>query len=165
MNRADVVKGVLIWDQVAAAAKDKAAALREQLNADARAELAEQGMAPTWRLPGVGTATLPVTQQTAYVADMLALLAWVADRYPSEVEQIPQVRPAFQATLAARVVVDGESVVDSATGEVVPGYAVRAGGEPKSVSIRADDSIKSELRGVAALLLDGVEASLTGGQA
>jgi hypothetical protein len=161
-NRADVVKGVLVWEQVAASAMAKAAAFRDQLNADAVAELKEQGTAASWRLAGIGTASLPLTQEAAYISDMRALLAWVGERYPSEVEQIPQVRAAFQAALAKRLVVDGEAVVDPATGEVVPGYAVRAGGQPKSVAITAEASVKGVMRQIADQLIAGIEASLTG---
>lgn len=165
MNRADVVKGVLVWEQVAAAAKDKAAVFREQLNADARAEFEEQGTAPTWRLPDIGAVTLPVSVETVYVSDMDALLKWAADRYPAEVQTVVQLRPEFVAGLTARALVDDGQVIDERIGEVIPGFALRAGGVPKSLSIRPTPAAKSLIREVADGVVARFEAEFTGGAA
>jgi hypothetical protein len=71
------------------------------------------------------------------VADPGPLLKWCQERYPSEVETLAQVRPAFLAALLQRSRGDaGGPVVDMATGELVPGLAVRAGGVAKALTIR-----------------------------
>lgn len=162
MNRADTVKAALIWDQVAAAAKDKAANYRAELDADAKAEYAEQGTAPTWRLPDIGSITLPISIETPYVADMAALLKWAAERYPAEVEQVTQLRVEFVAGLVARVIVSGGLVVDQATGEVVPGFAVREGGQAKALSIRPTPAAKALIREAANGVVARFEAAFTG---
>jgi len=164
MNRAEIVRGVLIWEQVAAAAKERAGEFRERLNADARAEFDEQGTAPTWRLPDIGAVTLPVSVETPYVADMEALQKWAADRYPAEVETVVQLRPEFVAGLTARVIVDDGQVIDQTLGEVVPGFGVRAGGIPKALSIRPTPAAKSMIREVADGVISRFEADFTGGE-
>lgn len=123
-------------EALAAAAKSAAADHRAELNAEAAAELEREGTAPTWRLADLGTVTLPVSKETAYVAAPQAFIEWCMQRYPSEVETVVQLRPAFQAALLQRLHLEGDSAVDPATGEEVPGLAVRPGGTPKSLSIR-----------------------------
>lgn len=162
MNRADIVKGVLIWEQVAAAAKDKAAEFREQLNADAVAEFREQGTAPTWRLPDIGAVTLPVSVEAPYVADMEALQKWAAERYPAEVETVVRLRPEFVAGLTARVIVDDGQVIDQTVGEVVPGFAVRPGGIAKSLSIRPTPEAKAMIRVFADGIVSRLDADFSG---
>lgn len=137
MNRSDRLQQILRLEALAAAAKTAAADHRAELNAEAAAEFEREGTAPTWRLQDLGTVTLPVSKEAAYVAAPQAFVEWVTARYPSEVETIAQVRPAFQAALFARLHLEGSSAVDTATGEEVPGLAVRPGGIPKSLSIRA----------------------------
>lgn len=136
MNRSDRLQQILRLEALAAAAKSAAADHRAELNAEAAAEFEQHGTAPTWRLADLGTVTLPVSKEAAYVAAPQAFVDWCMTRYPSEVETIAQVRPAFQAALFARLHLEGDSAVDTATGEEVPGLAVRPGGIPKSLSIR-----------------------------
>ncbi len=164
MNRADTVKAALIWDQVAAAAKDKAAGFRAELDADAKAEYAEQGTAPTWRLPDIGSVTLPVSIETPYVADMAALLKWAAERYPAEVEQVTQLRNEFVVGLISRVVVSAGLVIDQTTGEVVPGFGVREGGQARSLSIRPTPQAKVLIREAADGVVARFEAAFNGGE-
>lgn len=135
MNRADVVKGVLMWEAVARMATERAGELRAQLAADARAELAEQGTAPTWRLQDIATVSLPVSREAIAVTDPAALTEWVSRRHPEEI--VPSVRPAFAKVLLARLAHDGGTVLDPSTGEVVPGAGVRLGGEPGALRIKA----------------------------
>lgn len=135
MNRADVVKGVLLWEQVARKAQERAGQLRAMLAADARAELDEQGTAARWVVPDVATVSLPVSHESVTVSDSAALAGWVARRYPDEV--VPTVRPAFGKVLLARLAHDGETVIDPETGEVVPGLGVRAGGVAGALRIKA----------------------------
>jgi hypothetical protein len=47
MNRAEMTRMILTWEAVATHAQTMAAELRCQLAQDARAELVEQGTAPT----------------------------------------------------------------------------------------------------------------------
>jgi hypothetical protein len=136
MNRADRLQQIMRLEALAAAAKSAAADHRAELGAEAAAEFEREGTAPTWRLTDLGTITLPVSKETAYVHDPGALVEWCMSRYPSEVQTIAQLRPAFQAALLARLHIEGSSAVDTATGEEVPGLAVRPGGIAKSLSIR-----------------------------
>lgn len=136
MNRSERLTQIMRLEALAAAAKTAAADHRAELGAEAAAEFEREGTAPTWRLSDLGTVTLPVSKQAAYVADPKAFIEWCALRYPSEVETIAQLRPAFQAALLARLHLEGTSAVDPTTGEEVPGLAVRPGGIAKSLSIR-----------------------------
>ena len=136
MNRSDRLQQILRLEALAAAAKTAAAEHRAELGAEAAAEFEQHGTAPTWRLSDLGTITLPISQPAAYVTDAQAFVEWCVLRYPSEVETIAQVRSAFQAALLARLHLEGSSAVDPATGEEVPGLAVRPGGIPKSLTIR-----------------------------
>lgn len=109
MNRAEMTRRVLLLEAAAAELKNRAAAVRADLNADARAELAEQGTRPTWRTD-IGTWSLPVSEEAPTVTDGAALVAWCKQRYPSEVVEV--VNPAFQVALLNRLMPAGEVVVD-----------------------------------------------------
>lgn len=141
MNRRERVEAVVRLEGIAAAATERATQLRQDLEAEARAELAEQGSAPSWRLPGLGTVALSVSREAAYVVDQAALTAWVKGLYPGEI--VDQVRPSFQTALLADVICEGEHVVHPYTGEVVPGLAVRPAGLPRSLSFRMDRQVKT----------------------
>lgn len=164
MNRADLTKQVLLFEQLAAAAKAKAAVARQQLDEQAKEELATQGMAPTWRLPDVGTITLPISQQSVYVADSAALVKWAAGISPSAVVEETTVRmePEWHRGLERNLIVDGDVVLWKPTGEVIPGYAVRHGGLPMALSIRPSNDAKALAREYAEGLLERFEATLTG---
>ena len=162
MNRADLTKTVLLYDQLAAAAKERAAVARAELDRQAKDELETQGMAPTWRLPDVGTITLPLSQETFYLADAEARLKWVCDRHADATDYVLTVATDFLARLERRLVVSGDVVVDTASGEIVPGYAVRRGGVPGSLSIRPSADAKALARVHADGLLERFEATLTG---
>lgn len=166
MNRADLAKQVLLYDSLAAAAKDRAASFRHQLTIQARTELETEGTAPTWRLPGVGAVTLPVSQETVYLADAKALHAWVEGEEPSAIETVTttQVAAAYVAELEKRLIVADGMVIDSASGQQVPGYAVRLGGLPMPLSIRPSADARALMREHANGLLAQFEASLTGGE-
>lgn len=160
MNRFEMIRRTLMWDQVAAAAKAKAAQLRGELTADARAEYAEQGTAPTWRLPDIGTVTLPVSSERVVVADEEALTDWVQKFHPSEVETFTRVRPGFLSVLLAESKGDGDGVVWMREGALVPGLAVVEGGRPGSLSFRPSPMAKQIAAAGAERLLESVEASL-----
>ena len=163
MNRADLVKTILLHEQLAAASRDRAAAARAELTAQAAAEYEREGMAPSWKLPDVGRVVLPTTEATPVVTDEAALLKWVAHRFPGEIEEILQIRPAFAAALTKALIVDGDLVVFPETGEVVDGYTVRPGGVARSLTITPTAEAKGVARLYAEGLLDRFAADLTGG--
>jgi len=140
MNRADVVRNVLIWEQVRDAANARAAEYRALLNADAVAEYEEQGTVPTWRMPDIATVSLPVSREKAAVNDENALLDWVKRRHPNQIET--RVRRGFLNVIDSTVLVDGGIVVDPETGEAVPGMVVREGGIAGTLRILAADAVK-----------------------
>jgi hypothetical protein len=154
MNRLEATQQVLLLEAAAAQLKERAKAVRLQLDADARYEFEKQGAAPTWRLADLGAWSLPVSREAAYVADPAALAEWVKQRYPSEIREV--VNPAFQTALLARLAHFGvgDAVIDPATGEVVPGLGVRPGGQPLPLRFKAN--------GDALAMADQVGAKLAG---
>jgi hypothetical protein len=158
MNRFELIRRTLMWEQVAAAARARASGIREQLTADARAEFVEQGTAPTWRLPDIGTVTLPVSKESVYVADEAALLEWVRYHHPSEVETVERIRPAFLTAIQHSQHVDG--VVHDGEGWVIPGLAVRPGGSAGSLSFRPTPMAKSVAAAGAERLMESVERAI-----
>lgn len=160
MNRFEMIRRTLMWESVAAAAKAKANALRDDLTADARAEYAEQGTAPTWRLPDIGTVTLPVSREVVYVADEAALTAWVKAFHPEEVEVRYRVRDSFMTALLADCRGDENGVVWMREGALVPGLAVRDGGQPGSLSFRPTAVAKEYAAAGAAALVESLEKKL-----
>jgi hypothetical protein len=159
MNRADQVRQALIWEAAAKRAYARAAQWKARLAADARAEFEEQGTAPTWRLPDLASVWLPVSHETVHVADPEAFAKWVQATHPGEVETVVQVRPAFQTATVQAARVDGEQVLD-AEGTVIPGLAVKAGGEPLALQMRATDGAKPVLAEAAETVLANVAAAL-----
>ena len=162
MNRFEMIRRTLMWEQVATAARAKATAIRDELAQDARAEYAEQGTAPTWRLPDIGTVTLPVSKETVYVADEAALLAWVK-AWPGDqaevIETVERIKPWYVHDLLRIVqVVDGH-VIDE-FGTIVPGLAVRPGGQPGSLSFRPSTAAKEVAAAGAQHLVESLEASI-----
>ena len=138
MNRLEATQNVLKLEAAAAQLKERAKAIRLELDTDARHEFEEQGSAPTWRLADLGTWSLPVSKESVYVADEAALLAWVKRSYPTEVETMERVRPAFQAALLGSLDTITDYAILPDTGEVVPGVGVRAGGQPLSLRFKAN---------------------------
>lgn len=161
MNRFEMIRRTLMWEQVAAAAKAKAAKLRDDLTQDARAEYAEQGTAPTWRLPDIGTVTLPVSKDSVYVADEAALLAWVETNVPSEVETVKRIRPGYLPVLLSVVRHEDGDVFDM-EGTIIPGLAVRDGGQPGSLSFRPSPMAKQVASAGAAHLVEMLEPTIDG---
>lgn len=163
MNRADLTRQVLLYDQLAAAAKAKAAAARELLDTQARQELQQQGMAPTWRMQDVGTVTLPLSQPAATLTDTDALLKWAqAHEFPNATESVIRLRFEWVQALERALLITEDAAVFPATGEVVPGYTVRAGGIPQALSIRPNPEARALMRSHAEGLLERFEATLTG---
>lgn len=163
MNRQELITRTLMLEQVAAEARARAAKLREELAADARAELAEQGTAPTWRLPDIGTVTLPVSTERVYVADEAALLEWARTRHPGAVETLERIRPSVIAALleTTEPVSDG-MVIDPYSGELIPGLGVRPGGLPQALSFRPSRGAQEVARMSAEKFVADIERQLDG---
>lgn len=153
MNRTEITQAIIWLDQLAAAAKAEGAKLREQIYADAKAEYEEQGTAPTWRIPDVATIAASVSHESVSVGDAKAFAAWVRERYPTEVEDVPTVRPAWLAGFLERAEPNGDVACDPTTGEVVPGLSVREGGRFAGVSIRPTADAKAVFAAVASTSL------------
>lgn len=160
MNRFEKIRQALLWQAVAAEAKLRESAIRDELTADARAEYAEQGTAPTWRLPDIGTVSLPVSRETVYVADEDVLLSWVKTFHTSEVERIERVRPAFLTAMLAECRGDENGVVWMREGAFVPGLAVRPGGAPQSLSFRPSADAKAVVAAGAERLVESLEQQI-----
>jgi len=158
---ADDTRAILVLEAFAAEAKRIADAKRAELTAQARAQLARDGVAPSWTLPAIAKVTLGLTRETVEVSDSDKLLAWVQQRNPSEVEQQPRVRPAYLNVLLGQVKVDGDLVVWAETGEIVPGLAVRPGGKPKGLTITAQPGIKAAVAAGVAEMLGTAHAAIT----
>ncbi|MEU7170373.1 hypothetical protein ABZ949_02630 [Micromonospora tulbaghiae] len=148
MNRAEIARAIT-------ACETMAKQLRDALTADAEAEYREQGTVPTWRLPGI-TVTGATTNPTVVISDEAAFLAWVADRYPSEVEQITttRIRPAWQQQFLKGVIARGEPACDE-QGEEIPGLTWRAGGGFGGISLRVDADTKALIRDHARQIVAG----------
>lgn len=158
MNRAERLQELLRLDGLIAAAKDRAGEHRIALATEAAGEYEREGMAPTWRWPDLGTVILPISKETPVVADAEALVEWCRQRYPSELETFVRVRPAFQDALLKRAQPMGESAMDPATGELIPGMGVRPGGVPRALTIRATPEATALFAEVGRQLLDDLMA-------
>jgi hypothetical protein len=150
MNRAEMVRQILRWESISAAASSKAKELRAELAAQAVAEFTDQGVAPSWSIPGLGTAVLPVSKATIQVADPGALTKWAKVHHPDQVETIEQVRAVAVEAIVSRLVADETGVVDPETGELVPGLVIRPGGKPGALTLRLDSTAKREAAADAA---------------
>jgi hypothetical protein len=157
MNRADVIRQILLWERVAEQATARAAAFRQQLQANAVAELTEQGTAPSWRSPEVGLVFLPVSKTAPVVTDHEALAKWVSLTRPSEVEM--RVRPAYVKALRDGARIEGDVVTDR-DGTVIPGMEVRPGGNPGSVTFTPETPAREAAAEAAGRVLDLVAVSL-----
>ncbi|MFC7276267.1 hypothetical protein ACFQS1_19920 [Paractinoplanes rhizophilus] len=157
MNRAEMTRRVLLLEAARDQIDAKARALREDLNADARAEYEEQGSAQTWRFD-IGTWSQGISKEAPVVEDPSVFAAWVKGRWPSEVMEV--VNPAFQRALLARLTPMGESVVDQRTGELVPGLAVRPGGVPLTLRFKPNGDALAVADQHAAQLVAEVTAAL-----
>jgi hypothetical protein len=109
-------------------------ALRDAIEAEIKADKLEAiAFAGEYGIKSYATPFGPVnvvTKDAAIGWDADALLTWVAEHYPSEVETIRRVRPAFQPVLATWLVVAGGDVVNTVTGETIDFAYVIPAGEP-----------------------------------
>ena len=77
----------------------------------------------------LGKVAMTEPEVKALVTDRDAFVKYVQAEYPTEVEMVPQVRPAFEAKLMADLAARGEPVDD--TGETVPGVTIGHGSSPQ----------------------------------
>lgn len=157
MKRADIIKNLILLDQVAARVKQRIAELRLDLETQARAEYSEQGMAPSWTLPGVATCSLGITETTIAVSDEKAIVAWLERNRPDEVETIARPREAGLKALIDGADTDGEIVHHG--GDVIPGLTVIPGGNPKGITVRPTSGAKQVLGAEADALLASLLAA------
>ncbi|HCT81102.1 MAG TPA: hypothetical protein DGT23_31945 [Micromonosporaceae bacterium] len=164
MSRAEMVKNILVLEEFAAEAKKLAAAQRLRLDEQARAELAEQGTAATWRLADIATVVLPLSKEKIVVSDADALLKWVKHQRPDEVEIVTttRVRPSYLTVLTGTMKVADDVVVDPDTGEIVPGLAAQKGGIPGTLRITAEPGVKAVVGAAVAQMLGTAHAAITG---
>lgn len=154
-THAELVTQIAWLEQIKAVAGQKSAELREQLAADARAEYKKHGMGVQWKLSDLATVVLPLSQQAVYVRDPIVFLRWVKERYPDGVETVEQVRSGWQGQfladckVAPKVDSPGDPY-DPATGEVVPGLAVRPAGVPGTLTV----TVKAAAKELFAALAD-----------
>lgn len=160
MSIADDARTILMLEAFAEEAKRLAGERRVRLSERARKQLADDGIAPSWTLPEVAKVTLGTTKTAPYVADMAKLTAWVAAKHPSELEQT--VRAAFVTRLLGQVQICGEVVADPETGEIVPGIAVRKGGLPGNLSIKAEPGIKPAMAEMVTAMLATAHPAIAG---
>lgn len=140
MNRAEMIRALFVCDQLTKA-------LRRKLNADAEKEHADQGVVPSWKAPGI-TVSGSTSNPSVAVVDEPAFLAWVAERYPTEVETIQRVRPAWQGRFLDGVVGRGAPACDP-QGEEIPGLEWRPGGTFGSISLTATKDTKALIGQIA----------------
>ena len=80
--------------------------------------------ADRWRTE-YGTVVIATRKDAPVIADEAGLLQWVKENAPTEI--VETVRPAYAKMLMDRCAVDGDTVIDTATGEALPFAMVRRG--------------------------------------
>jgi len=155
VNRADKIAEITKREALAAAWKKSATELRDEVQAEALAEFERDGTAPSWTIRDVGRATLPLSNESVVISDIDALLKWVQDRHPENVETVAQIRPAYVTWLIQYAQRHADGVVlDPNTDEVIPGLAIRAGNVPGTLAIVPERGIKGMLAAWAAEQVD-----------
>lgn len=112
------------------------------------------------------TVVQPQASDTIKVTDPEAFLDWVLANFPTEVETITQVRPAFQARLLSRIVANGGVLYDSETGEPIEAAGVEhvhtPAGDPTGITTSwkraTKDKPSGKERALQWALTDGVPA-------
>lgn len=92
----------------------------------------------------IGGVTVAHGKRSAYVADVDAVLSWVTEHHPDEVEVIytSQVRPVFLAAILRTVTRDG-GWLNKQTGEIIPVDGVEiSAGSPYLIVKPNDDAQK-----------------------
>lgn len=132
MNAAEklmMVKGLIAGLQAAEAAlKDEVLGINDEFGAKSFATK-------------LGSASVIKPDPKVAVSDEAGLLAWVEERFPSEVETVRRVRPKSREVLLGQLIIDGLDVIDAA-GEVVPWASVETGAE--YVRATLDKQVKAD---------------------
>jgi hypothetical protein len=84
----------------------------------------------------IATVTLIDPKPATVVGDEAAFVAWVADRYPSEIETQVRVRLSWQRKFLSELDPSADPVIDPRTGETVEGLVTIPSSEPRSFSLR-----------------------------
>jgi hypothetical protein len=127
-------------DRIATEYAEQRTALLGQL-LDAQADLGVKSLDVS--LPnGTKVATITLTEPSVRVTvdDEDAFTAWVARRYPTEVQTVMTVRPAGRKAILDQAVVEGEDVFDWNDGEKLDGVrAAHPAPQSRSFSVRYPD--------------------------
>mgnify|MGYP003575017864 CR=1 FL=1 len=149
MNRLELI-------QALAAAEAFAEVVREALGNEARTELEDNGMAPTWRTPGGGvTLSCGTNRSWVSVHDESAWLKWCKEREPDQVEILERVRPAWQSMYLKAVAKRGFPP-QAKDGEVIECLSWHEGGGYRSISLLVADDVKERLADAAREMVAGV---------
>lgn len=154
LPRAVLAQQAVFWDAVAVQAAARAAEQRRLLFEQARQEFEQERIAPTWRIPGLGTVPLSMTADRVDVVNEPVYVAWVAERHPEQIETTVRVRPAFDNMLRKGAAKRGAAC--TAEGDVIPGLLFVPGGQPKTIAIRASEAAKGDATELAVVVLDGL---------
>ena len=84
----------------------------------------------------IATVTLIDPKPATVVGNEADFVAWVADRYPSEIETQVRVRLSWQRKFFSELDPSADPVVDPRTGETVEGLVTMPSAEPRSFSLR-----------------------------
>jgi hypothetical protein len=139
------------------AAKRVAATTQQMLNDRAAAEFADEGVAPSWK-SGDFNAVANMSRGGPYVSDADALQAWVAVNYPTEIETLVRIRPAFVSALvdrAAKAGAEDQLPLDADGERIIPGMSWSAGGQFSHMSVTAKAPLKARLDELATAVLGG----------
>jgi hypothetical protein len=145
VNRSDVILMNL-------AAKKAVEVTKQMLEQEAALEYAEQGTAPSWRGRDF-TVSSAVKQGGPAIVDDAAFLAWVERSYPSEVETVRRVRPAYVSAIlaqAARLAAPCDS-----DGTLIPGMAWRDGGEFSHLAVKPSADLRARLDAFGVAIIAG----------
>lgn len=150
LTRAQLTEQVAFYKALAARATARENEYRATMTAQAEREWREEGSAPTWRVAGLGTVSASLTQDAVVVDDEAALLAWVKQHKPDEVETKEQIVATYRNALLKSIRVDAETgALVNAAGDPVPGVKLVPGGQFRGVSFLFDDETKEAYGQVA----------------
>lgn len=110
----------------------------------------------------IATVTVNMPQPTVQTSDEDAYIKWVEVNYPTEVEYVPRVRPAFTEALVGRVVAadDGALFDPDRDGLQVDGLKLTSPAEPTSFSVHWTNKRENLPRLLATLGRDEIAALL-----
>ena len=139
MSRADIAARLLALKVVADWIKAEDRQLREKAAEAMVVGSRQEGLAnPADKDTLLGFVQLTKARETASVTDPAALLAWVQRVAPTEVVQVPQIRPAFLASVLTEVKSHGGWI--SPDGELLApdGVEIRTGSPVLTVKATAE---------------------------